>query len=224
MSVTRDNEFAKRLRGFGPVGILALIIVLAGGFLLTPLSGFLVLGWTSLSQTRWREMGLVRPKSWTRTVAIGIALGVALKLLMKAVIMPVLDAPPVNGAFHYLAGNSAALPGMLFAVIVGAGFGEEMFYRSFLFERLGNLLGQSLLAKVFIILFTSGWFGLAHYAVQGVPGVEQALMIGLTCGTIFAVTGSIFLPMLVHAAFDVTAVAMIYWDVEPAFAHFFFKA
>jgi membrane protease YdiL (CAAX protease family) len=53
--------------------------------------------------------------------------------------------------------------------------------------------------------------------------MEQAMMTGLTFGTIFAITGSIFLPMIVHAAFDVAAVAIIYWDIEEKIAHLVFK-
>jgi hypothetical protein len=45
-------------------------------------------------------------------------------------------------------------------------------------------------------------FGTLHYFVQGVPGVEQAMITGLVFGTIFAFTGSIFMLMVAHAAFD----------------------
>jgi uncharacterized protein len=221
--VSSDNAFAKRLRGFGPVGLAAIIIVLAGSFFVTLFGALLVLVWVWLSDTPWREMGFVRPKSWVWTVIIGVVFGVAFKSAMKTIVMPLLGGPAINPAYHYLAGNSAALPGMLFTVIVAAGFGEEVLFRSYTFERLGKLLGPSAWSKGLIILITSVVFGLAHYAEQGVAGAEQAVMTGLTFGTIFAVTGSIFLPMILHAAFDLAAVAIIYFDVESAFAHFFFK-
>jgi membrane protease YdiL (CAAX protease family) len=72
-------------------------------------------------------------------------------------------------------------------------------------------------------VLTSVVFALPHSVDQGIPGAEQALMTGLVFGTIFALTGRIFLLMVLHAAFDVTALAMIYWDFESAVAHFFFK-
>ncbi len=46
---------------------------------------------------------------------------------------------------------------------------------------------------------------------------------GLTFGAIFAITGQIWVPMIAHHAFDVTAVAIIYWDVESAVAHLVFR-
>ena len=217
------SRFAARLRGFGPVGILAILIVLAGNFIIAPLSAILVLVWVVLSETPWREIGYVRPRSWVRSLVIGIVFGIAFKVVMKAVVMPLFGAPPLNQAYHYLAGNTAALPGMIFMFIVVAGFGEETLFRGYMFERLGKLFGSGPWAKVLIVLITSAWFGLLHYFVQGLPGVEQAVFTGVAFGTIFAVTGRIFMVMVAHVVFDLTALAMIYWDIESKFAHFFFK-
>src|ERR1700686_1233303 len=131
-----DREAAE-LRGFGPLGILAILIILAGNFLFSPLSAVLVLVWVGLSRTPWGEIGFVRPDRWVRTAMIGIAFGVALKFLMKMIVMPLLGAPPINPAYHYLAENRAALPGVVLAMIFVAGFGEETFFRGYMFERLG---------------------------------------------------------------------------------------
>ncbi len=224
-----DNRIARQLRGFGPLGVLAILIILLGNVLFIPLSAILVLIWARLSRTPWREIGYVRPKSWTRTLAVGIVFGVAFKFAMKAIVMPLLGAPPINEAYHFLAGNTAAIPWALYTIILGAGFGEETIFRGWMFERFGKLFGSSVAAKAspvrlgLIVLITSTWFAAEHYAVQGLPGVEQAMITGLTFGTIFAITGSIFLPMVAHAAFDVAALAMIYWDVEPSVAHLIFK-
>lgn len=218
-----DDPTAKRLRGFGPLGILAIVLILAGNFLFLPLSAILVLVWARLSETPWPELGYVRPKSWVRAVAVGVVFGVALKLVMKAIVMPLLGAPPINEAYHFLAGNTAALPGMLWLIIVGAGFGEETLFRSYLFERFRKLLGDSVSAMTFIVLFTSAWFGIIHYPFQGLPGAEQATIVGLVYGTIFALRRQIFLLMVAHVAFDLTAVAIIYWDLETKVAHLIFK-
>jgi membrane protease YdiL (CAAX protease family) len=56
-----------------------------------------------------------------------------------------------------------------------------------------------------------------------VAGVQQATIVGLVIGTIFAVTGRIWTVMIAHAAFDITAVAIIYWNLETAVAHLFFE-
>ena len=64
---------------------------------------------------------------------------------------------------------------------------------------------------------------LIHYPVQGLAGAEQAMIVGLVFGTIFALTGQIFPLMVAHVAFDLAALALIYWDVETHVAHFIFK-
>jgi membrane protease YdiL (CAAX protease family) len=147
---TREDPLAVALRGFGPVGILAILVISLVGS--PPISAVLILVWAARSGTPWRELGYVRPRSWFRSVVIGVVLGAAFKLTMKAVVMPLLGADPINQAYHYLVGNTAALPGMIFTMIVGAGLGEET------------------------------------YADQGLAGVQQATIVGVVYGTIFAVT------------------------------------
>ena len=218
-----DDSLAARLRGFGPLGIPAAILILAGNVLFTPLSAILVLVWAWISRTPWRELGYVRPKSWARTVAVGIIFGATLKLVMKALVMPLLGAPAINQAFHYLVGNRAALPGILFLIIAGAGFGEETVFRGYLFERFGKLFGESTWAKTLTVVLTSALFGVVHYPFQGLPGAEQATLVGLIFGTIFALKRQIFPLIIAHIAFDLAAVAIIYWDLETAVAHFFFN-
>jgi membrane protease YdiL (CAAX protease family) len=72
------------------------------------------------------------------------------------------------------------------------------------------------------VLLTSALFAVAHAPTQGLPGVEQAAIVGLTFGTIFAITGSIWLLMAAQAAFNVMALALIYWNLESAVAHLIF--
>jgi membrane protease YdiL (CAAX protease family) len=217
-----DDPFAANLRGFGPLGILAILVIIAGQ-VVAPLSAVLILVWAWRSHTPWREIGYVRPNSWTRTVAAGIVFGSAFKFVMKAIVMPLLGAEPINQAYHYLAGNRAALPAAIYTMIVVAGFGEETLFRGYMFERFGKLFGSGVWAKTLIVLLTSVLFGLAHYTVQGLTGVEQAFITGVVFGTIFAVTARIFVLMVAHAAFDLTALAIIYWNLESKVAHLVFQ-
>ena len=191
--------------------------------MVAPLSAVLVLVWTGLSRTPWSEIGYVRPKSWIRDLVIGIASGIVFKIVMKVIVMPLLGANPINQAYHYLVGNPAALPGAVWTMIVVAGFGEETVFRGYLFERLGKLLGRSVAAKIVTVLIGAALFGSLHYFEQGVAGAQQAMITGVVFGTVYAIIGRIWVPMCAHAAFDLTAVAIIYWNLEFAVAHLFFK-
>lgn len=218
-----NDRFAEGLRGFGPLGILAVLVIFAGNFIFAPLSAVLVLVWANLSRTPWREIGYVRPKSWIGRLIVGIGFGIALKFLMKMIVMPLLGADPINQTYHYLAGNSMVAALFIPELIIKAGFGEETFFRGYLFERLGKLFGKSIGSKIVTVLVTSLFFGSLHYFDQGLAGAQQATVVGLVFGTVFAVTGRIWMLMCAHAAFDLTALAMIYWNLESAVAHFVFK-
>src|SRR5450631_546418 len=133
-----DDPFAAKLRGFGPVGVLAVLLVLAGN-VLGPFKGIPVLIWAS----------------WARTAITGVVFGVAFKFAMKAILMPLLGAEPINATYSWVTGNPLALAWMLFLVTAGGGFGEELMFRGYMFERLGKILGSTAAAKATIVLVTS---------------------------------------------------------------------
>jgi membrane protease YdiL (CAAX protease family) len=213
----------ERLRGFGPLGILAIVVILAGALAGPLASAPLVLIWAYASETPLADLGFVRPRSWAATLLGGTAFGIAFKLVMKAVVMPLLGAPAINGPYHDLAGNTAALPGMIVTLFVNAGFAEEVFFRGYLFERVRALLGAGRAARVTALLISTPLFAAAHYVVQGIPGVEQAVVTGLVIGTIFAWRREIWTCMVVHVAFDLAALALIYFELEERVAHLLFR-
>jgi uncharacterized protein len=215
------DSFAIGLRGFGPVGILAILVILAGNLIVAPLSAVLVLAWVLRSHTPWREIGYVRPERGLRGLITGVAFGIVFKLVMKAIVMPLLGADPINQTYHYLVGNRAALPAAIFAMIVSAGWGEETVFRGYMFERLGKLFGPGRASRAIIVLLTAALFGIAHYPDQGLPGVQQATIVGLVFGATFAITGRLWTLVWAHAAFDLTALTIIYWNLETAVARLF---
>jgi membrane protease YdiL (CAAX protease family) len=217
------KDRASQLRGFGSLGLSAIFVIFSGAAISPLLSTALILIWVVLSHTPWHEIGYARPESWKTTVTLAVLGGAAFKLVLKAIIMPLLGAAPANAAYHYLSHNPAGMVVILFYILAGAGFAEETFFRGYLFERLRKLLGPSIIAKGAIVLLTAALFGIAHYRGQGVDGVKQASIVGLVFGAIFAATGRLFPLMIAHAAFDVTAAFLIYFDIEAKVAHFLLK-
>ena len=102
--------------------------------------------------------------------------------------------------------------------------GEETFRRGYLFERLEHLFGSYAETKTTVVLLTAVLFGMAHYTGQGRNRVLQAIITGLTFGSIFAYTGRLGFVMIAHAAFDAAAVLIIYFDVETRIAHLVFRS
>jgi membrane protease YdiL (CAAX protease family) len=198
------------------------LVVLAGnvyvGTFGLPLAAILVFAWAYITHTPLEEFGFVRPRSWFLTVVAGIALGAVFKLVMKALVMPLLGAPPVNQAYSYLTGNTAALPGAIWTMLIVAGLGEETVFRGFLLHRGRRLLGDTNGARAVAVIAAAAIFGAAHYWTQGIPGVQQATIFGLVFGAISVATRRLWLLIVAHAAFDLTALALIYWDLERAVA------
>ena len=176
-------NFATRLRGVGPVGIAAALIVVGSNLVLAPIGAILVLVWAWLAKMPWRDLGFSRPRSWAITLIAGVIAGVLLKLLLKALVMPLLGAPETNAHFHFIVGNRSAMLSMILASILVGGIAEEILYRGFLFERLGRLLGQSRAATIGIVLLTTT-FASIHIPEQGFYGAVQAAFTGLASATI----------------------------------------
>ena len=221
------KRLAAELRGFGPAGLFAMGTILLTGTVIVknvaiPLGALLVLVWVKLSRTEWEAIGYKTPDNWLRTVLTGFLFGLSFKLLTKSVIMPLLGATPVNPIYHHLAGNAALLPYAIWAMLV-AGFAEETVFRGFLFERLRKVFPRKRWAKPLIILLTSFWFGIAHLPKQGPMGAIHGAILGLVFGSIYAEKGRLFFLMIAHAVYDLTALALIYWQWERTVAGFFFR-
>jgi len=95
----------------------------------------------------------------------------------------------------------------LFAVVaVGAGISEELAFRGFLlFYFLTFLPGLGMSVAV---LASSAAFGLGHL-YQGVRGMVLTAMVGLFLAMLYVLSGSLPVPMVVHAALDLRLLVIV---------------
>ncbi len=88
------------------------------------------------------------------------------------------------------------------AVSLSAAICEEIVYRSFLIRYLDDLsLGGGSLGLPWSIVLAAGIFSLAH-GYQGVVGILSTAGAGLLFAFLFFATGSLWLPILLHALLD----------------------
>lgn len=216
------NRVAEQLRCWNGLGAIVFLGVAASVvWVATPVAAAIVLVWVWGSRTPLKSVGLVRPKSWIGGLVIGVVIGLSEKLLMKALVLPLLGAPAVNSAYHFLAGNPkrAVIFGLL--SIFEAGICEEIIFRGFLFERFGRLLGDSSAARLAIVLISSVMFGMVHFN-QGLAGIENATIGGVFAGVLYLLNQRrLYLVMVAHAAFDLGSLVLIYWNLESYVAHLF---
>ncbi len=91
-----------------------------------------------------------------------------------------------------------------YGVSITAGVVEEVIYRGFVIWYLGQYMpiwGAVVLSSVA--------FGLGH-SYQGANGVARVTLIGLAFGTLYVVTGSIWLPIIAHALLDILQGAFVH--------------
>jgi len=172
--------------GAGPalgniVGTLAYVLCIVVASVMLKLRG-----------TGWREIGLARPKSWLRTVLLGIAALVAAIVVMNVSVgivnlSGVETAPPDISRFNPIEGNLPLLLGYLVLSWTSIAFGEEMFFRAFITSRLGQVFQNTKLGWALAVIGSGVAFGLAHFQ-EGPMGIVSNGSFGLLFGVIYLVT------------------------------------
>jgi uncharacterized protein len=150
----------------------------------------------------WAAMGFAMPAG--SGVATGIAAGAFIGLALRPII--VARSPKAAAAMRR---NFGALEGILprnghqlrwgLLVSLFAGLFEEIAYRGYLMAYFGAWFGPwGALAASSVL------FGLAHL-YQGKWGVPVTTLLGALFGWVYIETGSLLLPILLHAAVDLSA-------------------
>ncbi len=116
----------------GPIVYVGMILALAAVWVTSKMRG-----------CSWSEYGLARPKSWVRTILLGI--GMTIVFLVAATLLSQLIKTPEAdlSRFAPLHGN---LPNLIINVVAlwfTAGFLEEFLWRGYLMNRLIDLQGKN---------------------------------------------------------------------------------
>jgi len=191
---------------------------------LVPLSktiDIVALAWISLRLRglRWRDVGLCRPLSWPRTLAIGVCAGVAMEALELFVTQPLLQRIthklPDLSELHDIVGNWKMLLLALALTWTLAAFGEEMAYRGYLLNRMADVVGRSRAGWAAALVAMSVVFGLAHY-YQGATGMIENAIDGFILGALYLRFGrNLWIPILAHGITDTADVLIIFAGKYP---------
>ena len=184
----------------------------------TSMAGALLVAWLWLRRDGavTEAFRIERPASWPRTLAISAA-ATGVIMAIFAVGAPVvqalgLQAPEVEGVIDMVIETPLTFA---FSVVVvawfSAGFGEEMVWRGFLFDRLTRLRGLgSNMALVLVV--QAVLFGLPHI-YQGVGGVLITGTIGLFLGWLrIVLKGNLWANIIAHGAVDTIMLSLGYME------------
>jgi len=158
------------------------------------------LAWWRLAGVPGPLIGLGAPRSWIWNTVALVALSGWL-LWQAARLRP--KAEKIRAKFKDSLGAmmpDTPLDRSWFGVVsIGAGISEELVFRGFLIYYLGVVLPHTNLAER--VLLTSLSFGLGHI-YQGRVRAVSAGIVGLFLACFYVASGSLLLPMVLHAVAD----------------------
>jgi len=162
---------------------------------------------------RLADIGLERPRSWPRTIGIGVLLAaiffIAIYLSEKAGFHRELSR------FNGLQGNVTLTLTVVFYVLVGAGFYEEFLYRGFLMQTFAMFFGGSRAAWWVALVIQAVLFGAAH-AYQNSLGMLITGTLGFLLGLLVILTGrNLWAAIIAHGLFDASRSIMFYFTGPP---------
>ena len=96
-----------------------------------------------------------------------------------------------------------------------AAFGEELFWRGYLMNRVAYIFGRTRSGWVVSLVIVSGVFGLAH-GYQGLTGWIEEGIAGLALGLMYLRTGrSLAAPIIAHGVSDTIDMVLISFGKMP---------
>lgn len=228
---TVENSTAKRYRYFIDIVLLIAIVfgleiavqaifrpnTTEGGYALDLITRMLeiVIAWGLI---RFRgetlaDIGLKQPRSWLRTIAVGIAIA--------AVVFAAIYLSEKAG-FHRDLSSFAALQGnlrltlvLIVYVLIGAGFYEEFMFRGFLMQGFAMFFGGSRAAWAVALIVQAAIFGAAH-AYQNPLGMLITGTLGVLFGVAVLVSGrNLWIAIIAHGLFDASRTVLFYFTGPP---------
>ncbi|QTD37146.1 CPBP family intramembrane metalloprotease [Polaribacter batillariae] len=196
------------LIGLGIIGQLGFFIAIA-----------LMLTVHLLRKTNLSELGLCKPKSWTKILFLSLTLTIIILGIFNYLLNPLLFElfPPESkdlSRYDALRGN---IPMLLIALMISwitAAFAEEIIWRGYILKNIAKLLGDKNYSWIISLIITSSLFGLLHF-VQGPIGIIQTGIVGLIFGLIFIVNGknNLWMNILIHGIIDTISMIAIYFGM-----------
>ena len=165
------------------------------------LFALLLITWYS-NDRPWAALGFTLRWDWPAAAGAALAIAVLLTLIVRLRRLAGTDEETREallarlGHVEIILPRTAAQLRHFYAVSITAGIVEESIWRGFMLWYLGHFM--PLWAAV---ILSSLSFGLAHI-YQGVANVPKSAVIGFVFATIYVLTGSLLIPILLHALAD----------------------
>lgn len=224
-----DDAIYRSDRGPAVAGIFFMLVMLigfgvpmlipseTGGFLSMALLLAVVFLYTWFNRSGLRGLGLGRPRSWSRTLSLGVLYSVIIFLVFRIGLGPLLENLTGNerdlSRFDYLKGDLPALANTIIMLWFTAAFFEEVLFRGFLITNIEQLLGNRKRGWIVGLLVSSVLFALVH-SYQGISGVLLTGSAAVFLGLIFLLhERNLWIPIIAHGITDTSGAVLVYFDI-----------
>jgi len=221
-SVMRD--VLVRLRQLCWIALIAAVFVLIDSDFIIFLVALIAIAIVAFeTRAPIRALGLGRPRSIVRTIALGIVAGFAMLFFSKLLLTPVAEAitgiPRDLSAFEDVRGNLSLYLVLMPRIWIGAAICEEIVFRGFLIGRLEAAFGGAArFTTAAAVLLSSVLFGFAH-TYQGPTGVLITGVLGLIFACVYAYGGrNLWLNIVVHGVYDTLSLGLVLTSLDRVFA------
>lgn len=172
-----------------------------------------------LREGDWSAVGLVRPKSWWRTILIALLTAIIVLAIGLFVTAPLAHALGLHASKS--AGSSLGLRrGDTWSILKALGitwtfaaFGEEISYHRYLLGRAADVGGRSTLAYWIALLCASVLWGFGHY-YQGSAGMFRTACDGFVIGAAYLLSKrNLWVAVLAHGFIDTIVFLALYTGI-----------
>lgn len=165
----------------------------------------------------WAYFGLGKA-NWAGSIVPAIGFTLIIILLNDFLMEPLIEIftgwTVDISQFETLHGNLPNLIIILAVMWIMAAFGEEFFFRAYVMNRLGHLLGNNHFSWILAAVISAFSFGLAH-AYQGYNGMIITGIVGLVLALAFYNNrNNLFVGILTHGIYDTYGIILIYFEKE----------
>jgi membrane protease YdiL (CAAX protease family) len=169
------------------------------------------LGWWAFRDRPWDSLGFAAPGGWGFWLGVAVALSVIVVITRQRLALSRDPEPEVREAvLAQLENLKPLLPHtrqefrQFSLMSFTAGVCEETLFRGLLIWYL-----DALVPTVVALFVAAALFGMAH-AYQGTRGVAQTGLVGLGLVVLYVITGTLWVPIVVHAFFDLNSGLLAY--------------
>ena len=162
------------------------------------------------------ELGFKTNYSFKKILLVSFFLFVIVEIFVDFFLQPfitwVTNEPQDYGAFEVLKGNSLMYKKYFFYTWISAAFGEEIFFRGFLFQQFKLMLPEFKYKLALIVLLSSVLFALPHFYL-GLSGVIFTFAFGIIFSLIYIKCHyNLWIPIIVHGIVDSIFITLAYTD------------